>query len=260
MKKVIDFHSHIFPDAVAQKAADNVGNYYSLPLSGNGTLSCLLGGEVDEQTRWVVSSAALNPPKTAHINEFIHKTCISNPRLIGLGSIHRDTPDREAEIERIVSLGLKGIKLHPDFQGFDIDDPAMFPVYEQIGDRLPVLFHVGDRKSDHSHPKRLKKVAENFPKLVIVAAHMGGYSVPELAEEYLVGTRVYMDTSNALRYMSGEQLTDMIRRQGVDRILFGSDFPLMLTREAYEQIRPLRLTDAEWDAVLWQNAEQLLKL
>lgn len=259
MKTVIDTHAHIFPEPVAQRASDNIGNYYSLRLSGNGTLASLRSGALSCETRWVISSAALNPAKTAYVNDFIHNMCIKDSSLIGLGSVHVDTPDRENEVERLISLGLRGIKLHPDFQHFDIDDPRMYPVYEQISGRLPLLLHVGDPTTDYSHPRRVRKILDDFPKLTVVAAHMGGYNVPACAEEYLVGTRAYFDTSNALRYMSAEALTDMIRRHGIERVMFGSDFPLMLTNEAYAGISALRLTDEEWDLLLYQNAVRVFQ-
>ena len=253
--KIIDTHCHIFPDPVAQRASDNVGNYYHLPMQANGRLEALLKGNKGlDVVGFVISSAALNPLKTHSVNHFIETVSAAHPQLIGLGSVHPDTPNLLAETENIIQAGLYGVKLHPDFQQFDIDDERMFPVYDALSGRLPILFHVGDQTSDHSSPKRLRRVLDLFPNLVVIAAHMGGYTTLDLAEEYLVGTNCYFDTSNAQRYMSDEYLASMIRRHGVEKIFFGSDFPLLYTADAAREFFRIPLTDDEFEQIFYHNA------
>ena len=259
--EIIDLHTHIFPNAVARKATDNVGNYYGLKTYGNGSMEDLLSNDGGLNiTHFVISSAALNPVKTVGINNFIHDCCVNNKRFIGFGSFHRDTPDALQEIDRIISLGLHGIKLHPDFQGFNIDDEKMYPLYEKLEGKLPILFHVGDTKSDCSNPKRLRKIMDKFQGLTVIAAHLGGYSTYELAKEYIFGTRAYMDTSDAQRFVEPDELVKSTRAHGINKILFGSDFPLLHTHQAAKELYELDFTHNEFKSIFAENAKSLFNI
>ncbi len=259
--EIIDFHTHVFPDNIAQKVTDNVGNYYNLSMHGNGSKADLLSGKGNlNVTKFVISYAALNPSKTVPINNFIHDACISNSEFIGLGSVHRDTPDVLEEIERMLSLGIRGIKIHPEFQGFDIDDEKMFPIYEKAEGRLPILFHVEALKSDRSNPKRLRRIMDKFEGLTVIAAHMGGYKTSELSKEYILGTRAYMDTSTAQSFTEPDELVKIIRQHGTGKILFGSDFPILYTHEAAKELYELNLSDKELADIFSNNAKRLFGL
>ena len=259
--KFIDFHTHIFPEVVAQKATDHVGAYYSLPMMGNGTEESLMFGQKDLNVAgFVMFSAAMNPLKTRSVNDFVKDRSANNPKIIGFASVHPDTPDLEGELNYILSMNFHGLKLHPDFQQFNIDDERMYPVYDKLSGKLPILFHVGDQNSDMSSPKRLAKVMKLFPELTVIAAHMGGYSTWDLAEEYLVGTRAYFDTSNALLYIPDDELVSIIRRHGSEKIFFGSDFPLRYTADAAREFYRIHLSEKEFDDIFYNNAKKFLRL
>lgn len=258
--KIIDVHCHAFPEKIARAAADNIGTYYSLPVNGDGTLSTMMEMSKDINVcKYVICSAATKAVNVEHANDFIYNTVKVHDNLVGLGTTHADYDDNEKEFERMVKMDMRGIKLHPDFQGFDIDTPKMYTAYKLCEKyRLPVLFHVGDPKSDHSRADKLYNIKQKFPNLIIIAAHMGGYSTKALAEKYFVGTDVYFDCSEWHNYMSADELVDMIRRHGVDKILFGSDYPLYSAGQTAKMlIEQSKLTDDELDKIFYTNAAKL---
>ncbi|WP_129723119.1 amidohydrolase family protein [Xylanivirga thermophila] len=259
MKHIIDIHTHAFPKNIEPKAVNFLRKYYGLEIPCSATMDSLIKsakqGNVD---KIVVCSTATSAHQVEDINNFISYN--TDDRLIGFGTIHPDYLDFENEIKRIQHLGLKGIKLHPDFQKFYIDDPKMFPIYEAIGDKLPILMHTGDPNVDYSSPKRLSKVLDLFPKLRIIAAHMGGYCRWSEAEEYLIGKELFIDTSSTLFKLSPKQVTDIIRKHGTHKVLFGTDYPVSSHKEELDRFFHLPLTTKEQEAILWENASELLDL
>lgn len=257
--KVIDMHAHFFPDELAQKAVDNLGNYYNLEMHCNGTYSDLTArAEKAGITKLVIHATALKPGHVEHVND--NTASHITDTIAGFGSIHRDYEgDFEKEIKRIKAMGLKGIKLHPDFQKFNIDDPKMYPVYEIIrSEKLPILFHTGDINSPCSSPKRLAKVLDDFPGLVAIGAHLGGHDQWEEAKEYLYGRDVYIDTSSCHRSLSHKQIRDAIRMHDIDRVMFGTDYPIENYEYCLENFFQLGLTDTEMEKILYTNANRLI--
>lgn len=255
--KVIDVHAHVFPDAVAQKAVDNLRTYYSYTMHGNGKFDDLkASAEEAGIEKLVIHSTATKPYQVEDVNNFTSSLIGEN--VIGFGSVHPDYPEKEKEIERIISLGLKGIKLHPDFQKFNIDDEKMFPVYEYLSGKLPILFHVGDINSDCSNPRRLAKVVDMFPHLTVIAAHLGGYSQWDEAEEYLIGKDIYIDTSSTFRALSDERIERIIKKHDINKVLFGTDYPLERHKGTVEHTLRLNLSDDAKKKILYTNAYNLL--
>ncbi len=177
---VVDVHAHIYPDKVAEKASQSIGNFYHIPMEEQDGSVWRLLNEIDgsDITRCVVHSVAVRPGTVESINDFISATCKEHQEFVGFMTLHQDTPNIEAEIERACGLGLHGIKLHPDTQAVNMDDDRLMPVYE-IAERrgLPLIIHCGDYRYDYSHPRRLKRILHEFPQLVVDAAHFGGWSI-----------------------------------------------------------------------------------
>jgi predicted TIM-barrel fold metal-dependent hydrolase len=172
--------------------------------------------------------------------------------------MHRDFENPEAEIRRLTGLGLKGIKLHPDMQKFNIDDDRMMDIYALLEGRLPVIFHTGDYRYPFSHPARLARVLDNFPGLCVVAAHFGGWSVFDLALEYFRDRRCYLDVSSAIPFLGKKRSAELIRIYGAERILFGSDYPMWDPGYCLQDFLTLDLTDAERELILYKNALEIL--
>ena len=252
---IIDAHAHIFPDKIAEKASAGISGFYAgMVIDSGGTLGELLrkGAEAGVD-RFLVQSVATVPQQVRAINDYIAECVRSEQpgRLIGFGAMHPDYEDINGEIERIISLGLRGIKLHSDFQDFNIDDEKAFPIYEAAEGRLPILFHVGDKRSDRSSPERLLKIVKRFPKLTVIGAHLAGWSMwdrgAELFGNYIredPQCRVYTDCSSSLYAMSPEHAAELIRKFGADRVMWGTDYPMWNAKEELERFARCRSPSA----------------
>ncbi len=257
---IIDSHAHIFPDRIAARAADGISSFYNMRVRFDGSVGSLL--EINRKAgvdRAIVQSVATVQEQVHNINDFVSGQVKLHPQeLIGFGALHPDFPGIEAETERIISLGLKGIKLHPDFQHFNVDDPKAFPIYEAAEGRLPILFHVGDSRYDFSSPKRLYNVMKRFPKLTIIGAHLAGWTKWDEAAELFSGGVIYADLSSSLYAMTPEHAAELIRKIGANRVMFGTDYPMWSAVEELERFRRLPLTAAEQEDILYRNALRLL--
>ncbi|NMA67042.1 MAG: amidohydrolase family protein [Clostridiaceae bacterium] len=259
MQKIIDFHTHAFPEAVAAKAVANIGNHYSIPMPGTGNIEDLIkNAEEAKITYLVLHSTATRPAQVQNINNWVAEHL--GGRIIGFGTLHPDMDGIEKEFERIISLGLKGIKLHPDFQGFKADDPKLDRIYSLIENRLPLLIHAGDANQDNSSPERIARILDRFPKLTLIAAHLGGHMQWREAMEFLIGKNLYLDTSSALDYMDIEFATQIIKTHGTKKIVFGTDYPAALHRNEFKRFMDLKLTNEERQDILYNNAAKILNI
>ena len=260
-REIIDVHTHIWPDKIAVRAADNIVNYYGLSRQGDGSVTKLFEGAKEfENIRFVISSATLKPDNAQIGNDFIINSAKEDERFIPLSSFHPKMgfDNAVAEIERTKALGAKGIKIHSDFQHFFVDDEDAMEIYKECARlNMPILFHAGDKTTDFSTPKRIRRILDKIPELTIIAAHMCGYSVWDEAEEYLIGENVYTDTSEALLGMDGKELYRLIEKHGVERVMFGSDYPLWYTSHSFREIENIGLTETEKDMIYCGTAKKV---
>ena len=173
MRTIIDAHAHVFPGKIAAKATESIGEFYDIPMDLDGSVETLL--RLKERygvSKFLIQSVATTPLQVASINDFIARTVEEHSdTFIGFGALHPNMEAPEKEIERILSLGLKGVKLHPDFQKFEADSPAAIRIYEAMEGRLPLLIHAGDKRYDYFHPRRIANIFNWFPKLDVIAPH-----------------------------------------------------------------------------------------
>lgn len=257
MEQIIDSHCHVYPHKIAHKAAEATGRFYGIPPRFFGTLE-----ELEESrraagiTHSIINSVATTPQQVSGINRFIARTVAeSGGTMTGLGTLHPDSEDPERDVEELLALGLKGIKLHPDIQSFAINDPPVLRLFEIVGERLPFLLHLGDRRYDFSNPNRIKTVLRDFPRLRFVGAHFAGWSLWEEATKELCGfDNLTVDASSSLYALSVEKAMELIYAFGTERVFFGSDFPLMSPPEEMLRFRRLPLTQKEQERILWKNA------
>lgn len=256
----IDFHCHVYPDAIAPKAADSIRKFYRLGDDYmDGRVQTLLDyGTKAGVEKFVILPVSLRPTNTRHINDFIIGEVAKQPRFFGYGTIHAGMQDLCEEVEYIMNHGLLGLKMHSDCQVFPIDDPRLFPVYDMVQDKLPILFHMGDQRYDYSHPTRLRKVLDLFPKLRVIAAHFGGYTMYELAAEELKDKDCFFDVSSSLMFMEEGVAEKYINRHGAERFVYGSDFPMWNPVVEMERFQQLKLTDAQKEQIAHITAEQFL--
>ena len=225
---IIDAHAHIFPQNIAQKATEATGQFYDIEMSHIGISErLLLSGSKINVSKYLVCSTATTPRQVSSINSFIAEQCIKYPIFFGFGTLHPEMEEPEKEIDRIQSLGLHGIKLHPDIQQFQIDTPKAIKIYKILAERnLPVLFHTGDYRYDYSSPLRLTRALEKVPMLTAIAAHFGGYSEWKSVKCYPKIKNLYFDTSSSLFLIKKEEALDIIDYFGREQFFFGVDFPM----------------------------------
>lgn len=260
--RAADTHAHIYPGKIAEKATASVGDFYHVDMLNVGLPHVLTqrGGEAGID-RFLVSSVATKLAQVRSINEFIQQKCEKYPQFVGLAAWHQDVEDIGAELDDIERRGLKGVKLHPDFQQFFIDDERMLPFYREMNRRgLPVLFHTGDSRTDFSSPRRLMNVLEKIPDFTCIAAHLGGYTEWDNAKKELRGTNVYVDTSSSLFALTPEQAWQSIEHFGVERTMFGTDFPMWDPKTELDRFFALGLGEEVNRQILYGNFARLFHI
>ena len=260
--KIIDIHTHIYPDRIARKATDSVRDFYHIDGHNmDGTVDMLLRqGSQAGISQYVVLPVSNAANRVHSINEFILEQTRIHDNFIGFGTVHADMDAPLEEVDWILSNGLRGIKMHPDSQRFPIDDPRLFPVYDMIEGRIPVLLHMGDPRYNYSHPVRLRKVIEAFPKLEVIAAHFGGYSMFSTAQELLWDTDCIFDISSAMMFMERGEAERYINNYGAERMAYGTDYPLWDPVKEVARFQSLDLTDDQFDQIAHKTAERILKI
>ena len=258
---VIDAHCHIYPPIIAAKAVNSTDTFYDLHSVHKGTAEDLLAtGDAAGVDRCVVQTVATNPRQVPKINEFIAQAVAKHPdRLTGLGALHPDSLDIAGDIRHLQSLGLHGVKLHPDIQQFKIDDYRCLKIYELCEQEgLPILLHTGDHRYDYSNPNRLLPVMEIYTGLTVVGAHLAGWSVWEEACQKLGALpNLYVDTCSCLDFMPPEKMAAIIRHYGPSRVLFGTDYPMWSAETELDALLAMGFTDEEYRLMLADNARRV---
>ena len=262
---IIDFHTHAFIDKIAEGAIADLSAKCGEKPFYNGTLKGLTDSmEKAGVDISVVQSIATKPHQTPKINEWSYEIN-KLPNIIAFGSIHPDYEDWRTELHNIKAHGLKGIKFHPDYQGFFVDEDRMIPIYQEafkLG--LIVLFHagvdIGLPKPTHCTPQRVNRVMDIFEGQKVVFAHMGAYDMWQDVEKYMAGHDFFIDSSFALSKMNREQAMNIIEKHGYNKILFGTDSPWTGQKEEIKFINEFGFSCEVKKALLGENAFNLLEL
>ena len=260
---IIDSHVHCFPDRLAPRAVETLkaaseGLISYTDGTLEGVLASMRRGGIDVS---VICPVATNPGQTGNVNDF---SIAINKReeIVALGSVHPDQQDWESELRRIKDAGLPGIKLHPEYQCFYVDEPRMMRIYEtcvELG--LVIVFHagvdLGYPDSVHCTPRRFRRVAERVDTSRFVLGHMGAWRMWDEVEEHLVGLDVYLDTAYCFGHIDREQFLRMVRRHGTGKILFATDSPWKDQDEYIRALQASGLGPDEFAAVAGDNAAKL---
>ena len=262
---LIDFHTHCFPDKLAEKAIERL-SYVSGGLKPNtdgsleGLRRSMRSGKVDVS---VVLNIATNAHQQASVNSFA-ESINNNKDIISFGSVFPFAEDALERLEEIKAMGLKGVKLHPDYQGFEVNDIRLKPLYRKISELgLITVFHAG---LDYGFappygatPEKLAQAIDWFDSPV-VAAHWGGLGCGEGVLEHLCGKELYFDTSFGYGQMPRYYAQKIIERHGTDKILFGTDTPWHTPEMELTLLITLNLSEIEMDKITHLNAQKLLGL
>lgn len=266
MYRIFDAHCHIYPESIAMKAVEGINQFYeNLPFEPyNGTTGTLLRiGSEAGISHFVVHSVATAPHQISSINRFIaSEVNQSNGVFTGLGTLHPDSERPEHDFDELVALGLKGVKLHPDFQRFEADSKKAMRIYQLCAEAdLPVLVHTGDYRFDYSNPNRIARILQMFPKLNFIGAHFGGWSVWDEAVRMLSGfDNIVVDTSSSFYALGRDRCRELIRKWGADRVMFGSDYPMWKPQPDIRCLMEMGLTEDEYRRIFWDNAANIFGL
>ena len=264
---IIDFHTHAFPERIAEKALDTLSKTGgNLICYCDGTIKGLLDNMQKENIdKSVLLSIATNEKQMKSVNDFAISLNNYEDKIISFGSVHPMAGEACNELERIKEAGLKGIKFHPEYQDFFVDDPKMSKIYDTINKLgLITVFHAGMDDAFlepiKAAPKRFKGIIPYFSSPVVLA-HMGGYIMWNDVEKYLVGEKnLYFDTSFCFSRIPLPLMERIIKTHGCDKILFGSDMPWSPPSREKRIIDALSFSDFEKENILYNNARNILLL
>lgn len=269
---VIDFHTHIFPDKVAQKAIPRLASVIQLSPSMDGTLSGLKGSMENSGVNLSVVLPVVTDPHqfdsilrfAVQINEADDPT--APVRILSFAGIHPASDDYREQLRLIAREGFRGIKLHPNYQGMVFDDIRYMRLIDKASELgLAVLTHSGDDpytpNEVYCSPDMVLHVLKEVAPPRLILAHMGNNCGYDEAEDKLCGQNVYLDTAYSLMHMEISQFVRMVHKHGADKILFGTDAPWTSQKESLERLRSVTgLSQQEKQQILWENASLLLGL
>ncbi len=259
---LIDFHTHCFPEKIAARALNSL-SFVSGGMTPytDGTAEGLLASmEKEGVDRSVVLNIATNPHQMRSVNDFA--ASINSEKLIAFGSVHPDAPDALDELDRIKALGLVGVKFHPDYQQFFVDDKKAFPLYKKISELgLITVFHAGFdfgfQPPYKCMPKNALAMLDRFSSPVVLA-HWGGLSCGDEVLSLLCGRDVYFDVSFGCGVMPRSTALAIIEKHGADRLLFGTDSPWHTPVMELSLQKTLGLSQEDQDKINFKNALKLL--
>ena len=263
MKGIIDFHAHAFPDQVAASAIPYLEEEGGVKATHDGRIVSLLNlmdAEGVEQS--VICCIATNPSQFGAIVSWSKQ--IRNERIIPFPSFHPDDPFALEHISQIKEEGFKGIKMHPYYQNFFLDDEKMFPAYEKISEQNLILvmhtgFDIAYPRIRRCDPKQILNVSKRFPELKMVTTHLGAWQQWAEVEEMLAGRKIYIDISYTLGQIDTQTARRIILKHPKEYILFGTDSPWSSARDTYNKLMELELGEELENRILRKNGLALLE-
>jgi len=264
---IVDTHTHIFPDASAERILQFTAQQFKVKVYGWGTASDLLA-QMDQSgvSHAVIHMVATTPQSVKDINSWLIN--LKEPRFIKFGTVLPFQKDCREELRRLKDNGIGGIKLQPEVQGFTVDDaPVTYPVYEELVQcGMAVMFHVGGNPAVTAHarstPRMVLRVAQDFPELVIIGAHLGGLNMWDDTARTLAGRKnIYLETSMTYGRISAAVAETIIRKHNLSRIFFGSDYPFAPIKQSVESALSTPFVNGEEKkALMGLNAKAFFKL
>lgn len=258
----IDFHAHAFPDALARTTIPALEKKGNVRAAADGTVAGLLASmEHAEVEASVLCCIATRPGQFRSILNWC--ATLRSERLIPFPSFHPASDQALTEIEEIAGQGFRGVKLHPFYQDFFLDEERLRPLFARLADLgLIVVMHTGydigfprERRAD---PAKIAALIRTFPDLRLIATHLGAWQQWEEVHAELAGKNVYFDIAYSLEFLPPETARQIILAHSPDRVLFGSDSPWADQQAAISLLRILDLPSGDEEKILYANAKRLL--
>ena len=234
--RIIDCHTHVYPEKIAAKAVESIGNFYDIPMELDGTIDTLL--RISDEagvSQCLIHGVAVDALHVRHINDFVIAAVQAHPdRLMGFAS------------------------LHPDMQKFSLGEARTDRLFSVCEGVCPMLFHTGDKRYQYSNPTLIPPILKKHPHLSLICAHFGGYSEWDEAAKCLANENVYVDSSSSFFMLGKERARELIDLYGADRVLFGSDYPMWQMKKEKETLLSLDLPENDLQKIFSGNLLHLL--
>ncbi len=259
--KIIDFHTHCYPEFLAARAMSKVDGTEFKPVYDGTYRGLMEDNERSGIDKAVVLCIANRPAHEKNVNDFALEVNAQGG-LIAFGSVHPFSSDYKYFVDMLFERGIKGMKFQPFYQEYEVNDRRAMAVYEYIAEKgMVLLLHSGVDLIVKGHfctPKKVREVLDclKYPKTVL--AHMGGWGYGEELFKEIVGQSCYLDTSFSLRYEDDATKKRFVDSHGADRILFGTDRPWVDAKTDIEVVKALGEDIAQ--KILYKNAADLLGL
>ena len=257
--KIFDAHTHAFPDKIAAQTMAVLSAKANIPNLHNGTIEGLAAYErAGGSGGFLLLPIATKPSNVRAANEWA--AAHAQNGVLSFGTLHPQSATLQDDLRHAADLGVKGIKLHPEYQEFFVDEDRMLPLYEAVfALGLPICFHAGE---DLGFPppirgdaRRIGAIAQRYPQGKIIAAHMGGYRQYNVVLEHLAGrSNVWMDTSFAAEHMHADEIVHLVHKHGADRFFFGTDAPWAAFDLAKNALLHSGLNEQELQGIFGNNA------
>lgn len=263
--RYFDAHMHCFPAKLAGRALENMSKTANTPYHTDGTIE----NTQMLMQKWSVDKGlflhiATRPGQMQNVNNFA--ASLQNEHIFCFGSVHPLDENVDHELERIKALGLHGVKLHFDYQKLMIDDSVMDKIYPRLIELdLPLTIHAGwdpySPEQVHAPVASIAKIADRYPDLKLICAHLGGMKRYEEVLELLAGRpNLYFDTAMCAKYCPMELFQAITAKHPISQILFGSDCPWDTCENEIAYIKKSGLSMMDQEQVFYDNLARLLKI
>lgn len=272
---IIDAHTHVYPEKIVEKAVAKLEANSGVAAKVDGRKSGLIASMKKAGIDYsVLMPVATSTRQVDAINEEAGQTnaTAEETGLLSFGGIHPDTENYKEVLKRVKALGLKGIKLHPDYQGTFFNDIRYKRIVAEATELgLYSMVHAGEDiglpDPVHCRPEYVKEVLRETETDKLILAHMGGWRLWQQVEELLAGENVFFDTAFSLDHIEGvngllskEEFVHLVRAHGAERIVFGTDSPWSDQKESVDWIRQTDLTEDEKEKIFAGNMRKILEL
>jgi predicted TIM-barrel fold metal-dependent hydrolase len=261
---IVDIHTHAFPDAIVAKAMRTLlAETVDVTAHLDGRVASLL----DSMDRAgiaasVLCSIATRPEQFGPILKWSRE--IASDRIIPFPSVHPNDSAAAAHLDEIRDAGFKGVKLHPYYQDFYLNEDRLLPLFERIAELdLILVMHTGfdvafPRDQVRADPGKIMGILARVPTLRMVTTHLGAWQDWNNVVRHMLGRPVCIELSYSLDCMPREQARRILTEHPADRLFFGSDSPWKDQSETLRLVRSMGLGAEREAAILGGNARRLL--
>jgi len=279
---IIDFHTHTFPQSISEKALHKLSMASATAPFTNGTLNDLLDSMAKSGVDYSVTLPVMtNATQVEKVNHRLaeQQETLKNQGIIAFGGMHPDYENPGKELRFLKSHGIKGIKLHPAYQGVDLTDKKMLRILDAAANEdMIVVTHAGIDIGIYDHnytsTKMVLQVLREIGPFPFVLAHMGGWGCWDEVESDLCGAPVYFDTAFSLgpittidnaphpairtENLDKSQFLRIATKHGIRKILFATDSPWENQADYISRLRDFCDSEEMAEQILGENAKALL--